>query len=472
MSKRNPVLILTGVLLMLVVAGVTLFVPKCESFGGPTNGTLQTVAGVRVGASAVDLQADNSMPLSGGIEPGKASGQEGQLRAVAIVLAKGSQERLAIVACDVLAMTRDLLDPAVAEIERTTGIHADHILINSTHTHHAPGTVNVHHCKLDEVFSRRVQQGIVRAVQQANTNLSSQECQFSYHLGQASVGQNSRLLLSDHTIYWIGPRDDEVRPTGPFDPELQVLCFRNMDGAVRAVMFNHSTHTIGTLIPGYRSPSFYGLASQQIEAEQGGIVCFLQGAQGSTHNLTLSPEQCLDRVKVAVKDGMAEAQPQPVLRLAAIKTAFKFKVRKFDEAQEDRAVSYYCHKRVPAEADAFINVFREERRIIAPEQGKEHETCIQAMLVGDVAMVGVPGELFTGLGEEIKRRSPFRHTCVLGLANDWIGYIPDRVGFQLGGYQVWTGLHSYVERGTGERIVENALQLLEQLKNEPQGKQL
>ena len=86
------------------------------------------------------------------------------------------------------------------------------------------------------------------------------------------------------------------------------------------------------------------------------------------------------------------------------------------------------------------------------------------MLLGDIALVGVPGELFTNLGIQIKRSSPFRHTYVIALANDWIGYIPDKEAFDLGGYQVWTGYHSYVERGTGEAIAERAIRMLYNLR--------
>ena len=85
------------------------------------------------------------------------------------------------------------------------------------------------------------------------------------------------------------------------------------------------------------------------------------------------------------------------------------------------------------------------------------------MLIGDVALVGVPAEFFTGLGMEIKKRSPFPNTYVAELANDWIGYLPDREAHQLGGYQTWMGLHSYAEVGTGERMVDQAVAMLEQL---------
>jgi hypothetical protein len=193
---------------------------------------------VLVGAAAVALQADDSMVIGGSIFPGRASGQEGELRAIAVVLEKPGQGRLAIVSCDVLMLTRDLLDPVAEQVAREFDIPADRLLIHATHTHHAPSTVTVHGYERDEVFCRRVQEGIRSALAKAVAQRTEAECYFA--LGQeATVGQNSRLLLSDGTIYWIGPREDAVRPTGPFDPELPVLAFRRQDRWV-AVLFNHS----------------------------------------------------------------------------------------------------------------------------------------------------------------------------------------------------------------------------------------
>jgi neutral ceramidase len=294
--------------------------------------------------------------------------------------------------------------------------------------------------------------------------LSKDECRFYFHLGEErTVGQNSRVLLEDGQVYWVGPRDSFVRPTGPFDPELPVLAFRDSTGQMRALIFNHSTHTIGTRKPGVRSPSFYGLAAQELEGELGGIGCFLEGASGSTHNLALSGDEMTARIKQAVKDSIAKSQPRPVTRLASIKRPFKFRVRTFDEAKEDEAVTRYCRKYVGAYGEAVIRVFRDMRKTLAPQQGQERETWLQVLQVGDVAMVGVPAEFFTKLGLDIKNRSPFRHTYVAELANDWVGYLPDLDAHPLGGYQVWTGLHSYAEPGTGERIVEETVKMLKEL---------
>ena len=74
-------------------------------------------------------------------------------------------------------------------------------------------------------------------------------------------------------------------------------------------------------------------------------------------------------------------------------------------------------------------------RQLFDRQGEEQETSIQALVLGDVAIVGVPAEYFTGLGIDIKQRSPFEHTYIVELANDWIGYLPDREAHRLGGYQ-------------------------------------
>jgi hypothetical protein len=262
----------------------------------------------------------------------------------------------------------------------------------------------------------------------------------------------------------VGTFADAVRPTGPFDSQLPVLAFRRPDGKLEAVAFNHSTHTIGARTPGKRSPSFYGLAAQELEEEQGGIFAFFEGASGSTHNLDLTTPEMIVRIKGAVNRALKQAKQQQVPTIRASKREFAYRVRTFDEATDDAAVSSYCRKRVggPA-AEQITQVFRDQRSKLAAHQGEERKTWLHAIVIGDVAIVGVPAEFFTVLGEEIKAQSPYRYTVVAELANDWIGYVPNRDAYELGGYQTWTGLHSFVEPGTGERIVEGVTQLLEEL---------
>lgn len=426
----------------------------------------QAAETLRVGSAAIEIPADDTMDMAGGIHPWKARGAEAPLRATAIVLALG-EEKLAICSCDVLFVQKDFVDAAVAKIEAATGIPPQRVLVHATHTHSAPSATRVHGYQRDPRFVEGLATTIADAVIAAHAALAAHpDCRLRYRLGEeSSVGQNSRILLGDGTIFWIGNRDDAVRPTGPFDPELPVMAFETADGKPVATLFNHSTHCIGSREGGKRSPAFYGLAAQELEAEQGGHHVFLQGASGSTHNLTVPPAEMVIRIKEAVNRARITATPRPVHRLDAIKEPFEFRVRVFDESAEEEAVKGYCSKRVGSEeaAEGIAQVFRTQRAEIAPHQGETRTTLIQTLAIGDVAIVGVPAEFFTVLGQEIKRQSPFRHTFIAELSNDWVGYIPDSRGHKLGGYQTWTGHHSYGEPGTGERMVATAVNQLERL---------
>lgn len=420
--------------------------------------------GLKAGAAASALAADDSMVIGGGIGPGKAKGQEGQLRASALVVEDGHGDKVCLVACDVLMVNRDILDPAARQIEKETGIPFDHILINATHTHHAPTTVTVHGYDREEEFTKQVGDRIVEAAVAAAKRATPVE--FLFRLGEeSSVGRNSRLLLEDGTIFWVGSNKDAVRPTGPFDPELPVLLFQKPDGKPEAILFNHSTHTIGTHGGAVRSPSYYGLAGQEVEKERGGTVLFFSGASGSTHNLDLTAKEATIRIKNSIDSALRLAKPRPVDRVKGVRRELTLYVRKFDEEKDQAAVTSYCMKRIPdaKSAASVIEVFRKMREKLASEQGKPRKTWVQAIRIGDVALVGVPGEFFTILGEDIKRRSPYRYTYVFQLANDYVGYIPDAPSYERGGYQTWTGLHSFLERGSGEKVVDEAVRLLEGL---------
>jgi neutral ceramidase len=423
---------------------------------------------IRVGAAAVNLKAENDMPLAGGIEARYTTEQEGELRAVATVIEKPGAGKIAIVACDVLWVTKKLVDEALAEIEKTTGIAPSQVLVNATHTHSAPGVAPAHAFGWSEKFAGDVQRGIVKAVQDANARLEGGEASFYYHLGEEkTVGANSRLALPDGNITWLNIKpalDAGAKPTGPFDPQLPVLDFRGPDGKSRALLFNHSTHTIGTRAGrDIRSPAFYGLAAQDLEAELGGRVTFLEGASGSTHIIDGMPIfLAIERMKKAVLDAKDKAQPRPVTRLVSLKKPFTYRLRTFDDKAEDENISRYMNAHVPQMSARVREVFATMRRELQPQQGQERTTVLHVLLIGDVAIAGVPAEYFTGLGVDIKKRSAVKDTFIAELANDWIGYLPDREAHNLGGYQTWTGLHSCAEPGTGERMADEVVAMLKE----------
>jgi hypothetical protein len=87
----------------------------------------------------------------------------------------------------------------------------------------------------------------------------------------------------------------------------------------------------------------------------------------------------------------------------------------------------------------------------------------------DVAIVALPGEAFVELGLAIKQASPFRTTLVIELSNcvETI-YVPTRAACAGGGYEV---TNSTTMSGSGELLVQTAIELLREAATEANGRQ-
>lgn len=62
-------------------------------------------------------------------------------------------------------------------------------------------------------------------------------------------------------------------------------------------------------------------------------------------------------------------------------------------------------------------------------------TEVQCMLLGDLALAGVPGEAQVGFAAEVDQVSPFPTTLAVGLANDECGYLFSAQARARGGYE-------------------------------------
>src|SRR6185503_5518039 len=69
---------------------------------------------------------------------------------------------------------------------------------------------------------------------------------------------------------------------------------------------------------------------------------------------------------------------------------------------------------------------------------------VQAIDLGDLVLVGLPGEVFARLGLEIKEGLHPRHAVVVGAANGMVGYVPYREAYARGGYEVTFGPSSWL----------------------------
>ncbi len=88
---------------------------------------------------------------------------------------------------------------------------------------------------------------------------------------------------------------------------------------------------------------------------------------------------------------------------------------------------------------------------------------IQAIRIGDLAVCGIPFETFVEIGLDLKKRSPFPQTMVIGLANGRHGYLPTPEQHQLGGYETWLGTN-VVQEDASVILTNNLLEMLGELK--------
>lgn len=63
-----------------------------------------------------------------------------------------------------------------------------------------------------------------------------------------------------------------------------------------------------------------------------------------------------------------------------------------------------------------------------------NQSQVQVLEIGNLALVGLPGEPFTRTVLEIKQKSP-HPTAVVSYANDYQGYFPDSTSIDLGSYE-------------------------------------
>lgn len=125
----------------------------------------------------------------------------------------------------------------------------------------------------------------------------------------------------------------------------------------------------------------------------------------------------------------------------------------------------------------FLNDMR-RRKVLSLEQLRQREAVppvvsgkpwllpveIQVFqLDAQTAIVTLPGEVFAELGLDLKKRSPFANTMVIELTNADIRYVPTQRAFAEGDYEP---MNSRLVPGSGEKMVEEALLMLEGLTQE------
>ena len=452
---------------------------------------------LQVGAACVDV-SPKVFPIQ--LRSGKSNYVHDPLHVRAVAFQKG-EGRAVICLIDAIGIGRDMSDLAKARAAEKTGWKTEEMLICATHTHTAPkggeGTPGkeayekLKHEKLEEAIVKAIQ-----ALQPARVGFGSDE--------EPSEVRNRRWFLKEGTMppNPLGEQDQVktnanrnhlVRPAGPVDPELCVIDVRNNRHKPLALIANYALHYVGGIpkvkeengrLAGMASADYFGEFSRVMPYRIGGsnppenfVALMTNGASGDINNLVFTGTR-------------APRSPFEQARIVASKTADTAwrAVKKIDNYHDKPVVAILQREvdlpyRKPAKreiilAEGLLKKSAEERndinsrttsvanRVIeysGPDHPETEAVLIQALRIGEQAIVSMPFEVLVEIGLEIKKKSAFERTFLISLANGGYGYLPPPNQHKLGGYETWLGTSRF-QPHSSDLLIKHLLEMLVDLK--------
>lgn len=449
-------------------------------------------AQLKVGAAIVDV-SPNQLPVivNGGMLSHTATEIKTRVNARAMVLSD-DRERIAIVVVDSCMMPKDLLDEAKQLASTRTKLKADRILISATHTHSAPSSMGALGTDADPNYVPLLRQRLVEAIVTAEQNLQPAEVGWSSVAAPDFTALRRWVRRPDRiandpfgnptvraNMHAARNPDDAVGPTGPEDPELTMIGFRNPETKLPiALLANFSMHYFSD---SPISSDYFGLFSdgmqqhmlQRYPQAKNVVAAMSHGCSGDiwrrdyflpapSKDWTISSyTQGLLKIASEAYDQM-EYESHAALTMAETRLPMRYRVPDAQRLEWSRGIVAEMGDRPP----------KNDREVYAREQIILHERqsteiVVQAIRIGSIAIATTPNETYALTGMKLKLQSPLERTMVIELANGGDGYIPPPEQHHLGGYNTWAARSAGLETTAEPRIVAANLSMLEQVCQEP-----
>jgi len=454
------------------------------AFGAAALSESAVAAELAAGVAVVDITPPQGYRMSGYFRERLNTGVHDPLHAKAIVLRHGEQGA-ALVFCDLIGISLDVSKRARKLASERTGIPISNILVAATHTHTGPlyfGALRKHfhdpavaqhgndpHERTD--YAEELVGKLVRVIVKAQAAMRRVRLEAGT-AKQMGLCFNRRFHMKDGSVRFnpgvLNP--NIVRPAGPVDSDVGVVLVRDAaDGRPVAALVNFTLHldTVGGTLYAADYP-FHLEQSLRQNLGNDFVLMFGNGTCGDINHVDVTRKERpkTETIGRTLAETILSEIPKlkPVVEpaLAVRSTTVNAPLQQYSAAQIAQArqdIQKVGTRKLP-----FLNQVK-AYKIMAIELrgGQTIPLEVQVFRLGeDVALVGLPGEVFVELGLAIKQASPFQTTLVIELCNDAPGYIPTKKAFAEGSYET---VNSRIESGGGERLVEAAVRLLRQLKN-------
>jgi neutral ceramidase len=471
----------TLLLLSLVLVGLPL--------------TAQDIPAFRAGAFAADV-TPQQFPLNmpGGFSGNLAEGANDPLHARALVLDDGKTS-LALVLVDNLGLSPALIVEAKQLASERTGIPVEKILISSTHTHSAPGSGGGKEGSPEAAYRQRLLDGVVEAIVKAHETrrpaavgaashpLPEEVFNRRWHLKPGKMIPNPFGKMDEVKMNPGTDPDTLERPAGPTDPDFLVLSVQNEKREQIALYASYALHYVGAIPAKQVSADYFGefarLMPSRLRGDGAMVAMVANGASGDINNIPFTmarpPRETFEQVRIVAQKAADAAwfahrkitthEKNP--KLGMVERQVELRYRR--PAEEDIAAARkVLGTTVKEEIDALPRLAQHYAAsvIAAAERAEETITVpVQAIRVGDLAICGLPFEVLVEIGLELRGKSPFGETMVIGLANGRHGYLPNSKQHALGGYETWLGTNT-VEVDSSEILTRELLEMLGELQGE------
>lgn len=361
--------------------------------------------------------------------------------------------RILLMSFDLLGLDEWYIKELRKECAALLAIPESAVLLSCTHTHSGPNTRSLG--AFPEILEKAYLEELKKTVLTALGEMKDfRECLAGYFSTSCDANTNRRITTADNHASFL-PHCGEFRPlaTGFADKELGVLFF--MDKETREPLYligNYAAHPLAGHAPGLGghriSADYPGAFRRYIKSETGIDSMFISGAAGDM--VPKEDELGKDAIEFnGVK--LAKAALASVVNLT----------RKFQRFQlEDK---------VGGKIGNFTASFRKNyssglRKLPLPYRNKQEVSLeVQCVSIGDVAFVGVPGELCAELGQEIKWHSPFRRTFIAYNSTACMSYICPGNFLVAGGYE---GDTQEISARSSLKLVNTAVDTLYELREE------
>jgi neutral ceramidase len=443
---------------------------------------------VKAGFSKAVITAPVGTVMGGyRLRRGAAAGVHDDLEVRCAVLDDG-QSVFALLSLDLLGLDYRHSAGIKQRIAAECGLQPERILLACTHTHSGPDTLSLSGSGEEvEEYCQDMYGRAARCVSNAIEHLEST----AVSLAQTVVPDlafNRRIILHDGSARLNLEKIDEsqIAEKGSVDPTASMLLFSRgaeISGAItnftlHATVLNEDNLLFTRDWPGYLVDS--------LEASLPGkpVVLFFNGAFGNinqieTPGIWISTFREAERIGKTIGGKLAGAiesrsrlQDASMTVQHAWVTIPRRKARSEIEIERDIARGQAQLAGREGRVDAGVSnlekelIFLSEERTLGRAPSLE-QIEIQHITLGEVEIIGLPGEIFVEYGLGLKRTSPKRHCLIFGNVNGSVGYVPLMESFEEGAYETRLSQGSRLAPEAGKLIVQTVESLRSKASRRP-----